>query len=85
MRSRWKSYKYQSRKIDKNEKYLQRSVCSHFESESITLIDKAYGSDPMKREICWIHTLKTLATYRLNVENSTLHSTAMPGGESFFS
>ena len=51
---------------------------SHFESEghngfledvSITLIDKTDGSNPTKRETFWMHTLKTLAPYVLNVEN----------------
>ena len=57
---------------------MQEYFYSHFESEehngflkdvSITLIDKTDGSDPIKRETFWIHTLKTLAPFGLNVEN----------------
>ena len=44
--------------------------CNGFlEDVSITLIDKTDGSDPTKRETFWMHTLKTLAPYGLNVEN----------------
>ena len=77
-RSRWNDYKPESRKLDRNEKYMQEYLYSHFESEghngfledvSITLIDKTDGSDPTKRETFWMHTLKTLAPYGLNVEN----------------
>ena len=56
---------------------MQEHLYSHFESEghngfidvSITLIDKTDGSDPTKRETFWMHMLKTLASYGLNVEN----------------
>ena len=77
-RSRWNNYKFKSRKFDRNEKCMQEYLYSHFESEghngfledvSIALIDKTDGSDPTKRETFWIHTLNTLATYGLNVED----------------
>ena len=77
-RSRWNNYKSKSRKFDRNEKCMQEYLYSHFESEghngfledvSITLIDKTDGSNPTKREFFWMHTLKTLAPYGLNVEN----------------
>ena len=51
----------------------------YFESEghteilddvSITLIDKTDGSNPTKRENYWIRTLKTYASYGLNVVDS---------------
>ena len=37
---------------------------------SITLIDKKDGSDSKKREDCWMKTLKTMASYGLNIEDS---------------
>ena len=55
---------------------MQEYFYSHFESEgdngfledvSFTLIDKTYGSDPANREAFWMHTLKKLAPYGLNV------------------
>ena len=58
---------------------MQEYLHSHFESErhngfledvSITLINKTDGSDPTKRKTFWMHMLKTLAPYGLNVENS---------------
>ena len=57
---------------------MQEYRYSHFENEghngfledmSIALIDKTDGSDPTKREIFWIHTLKTLAPDGLNGED----------------
>ena len=51
----------------------------YFESEghteilddvSITLIDKTDGSNPTKRENYWMRTLKTYASYGLNVVDS---------------
>ena len=73
---------------------MQEYLHSHFESMrhnsfledvSVTLIDKTNGSDPTKRETFSMHTLKTSAPYRLNVENVILNSVAMPGGQSLFS
>ena len=77
-RSTWNKYKSKSRKFDRNEKCMQEYLYSHFESEghngfledvSIALIDKTDGSDPTKREKFWMHTLKTLAPYGLNIED----------------
>ena len=57
---------------------MQEYLYSHFESEghngfledvSVVLIDKTDGSDPTKRETFCMHTLKTLASYGLNMEN----------------
>ena len=85
-RSRWNNYKSNSRKFDKNEKCMQECLYSHFESEGhnvfledvlTTLINKTDGSDPMKTETFWMHTLKTLAPYGLNVENGILNSEAI--------
>ena len=81
--SRWYSYKSRSRKFDENKRCMQEYIYSHFESDghngfpgdvSITLTDKTDGFDPMKRETFWMHTLKTLASYELNIENGILNS-----------
>ena len=56
---------------------MQESLYSQFESEGNNaflidlsiLIDKTDGSDPTKRETFWMHTVKTLTPYELNVEN----------------
>ena len=37
---------------------------------SVTLIDKTDESDPKKREDYWMKTLKTMAPYGLNIEDS---------------
>ena len=37
---------------------------------SVNLIDKTDGSDTKKREDYWIKTLKTMAPYGLNIEDS---------------
>ena len=37
---------------------------------SVTLIGKTDGSDPKKREDYWMRTLKTMAPYGLNIEDS---------------
>ena len=58
---------------------MQEHIYKHFESEghteflddvSITFIVKTYGSNPTKRENYWMRTLKTFASYGLNVEDS---------------
>ena len=57
---------------------MQEYIYSHFESDkhngfledvSITLDDKTDDSNPTKRGTFWMHTLKTLTHYGLNVEN----------------
>ena len=37
--------------------------------KNVNYSDKTDGSDPTKRETFQMHTLKTLAPYRINVEN----------------
>ena len=37
---------------------------------SITLIDKTHPSDPLKPEEYWRKTLKTMAPFGLNIEDS---------------
>ena len=39
------------------------------EDVSINIIDKTDSSNPTERETFWMHTLKTLAAYGLNIEN----------------
>ena len=57
---------------------MQEHLCKPFESEchsgyrddvSIILTDKTDGSNPTKREIYSMRTLKNIATYGMNVEN----------------
>ena len=58
---------------------MQEHLYRHFSSPghrgflndvSVTLIDKTDGSDPKKREDYWMKTLKTMAPYGLNIEDS---------------
>ena len=60
---------------------MQEHLYRHFSGEghrgflndlSVTFIDKADGSDPKKREDYWMKTLKTMAPYGLNIEESVL-------------
>ena len=39
---------------------------------SITFIDKTDLSDPLKREDYWRRTLKTMASFELNIEDNCL-------------
>ena len=56
---------------------MQEHLFEHFNTEghngflhdiSVTLIDKTYVKNPIKREHYWRYTLKTLAPQCLNVE-----------------
>ena len=78
-RYRWNNYKSNSRKFDRKEPCMQEHLYGHFSSPgdggflndvSVTLIDKTDGSDPKKREDYWMKTLKTMAPYGLNIEDS---------------
>ena len=78
-RYRWNNYKSNSRKFDRKEPCMQEHLYRHFSSPghrgflndvSVTLIDKTDGSDPKKWEDYWIRTLKTMAPYGLNMEDS---------------
>ena len=60
---------------------MQEHLYRHFSGEghrgflndlSVTFIDKADGSEPKKREDYWMKTLKTMAPYGLNIEESVL-------------
>ena len=78
-RCRWNNYKSNSRKFDRKESCRQEHLYRHFSSSghmgflndvSVNLIDKTDGSDTKKREDYWIKTLKTMAPYGLNIEDS---------------
>ena len=78
-RYRWNNYKSNSRKFDRKESCMQEHLYRHFSSSGhmgflddvlVNLIDKTDGSDPKKREDYWIKTLKTMAPYGLNIEDS---------------
>ena len=58
---------------------MQERLYKHFEIErhteflddvSITLVDKTDGSNSANRENYWMQTLKTFASYGLNVADS---------------
>ena len=60
---------------------MQENLYRHFSSPghmrflndvSVTLIDQTDGSDPKKWEDYWMKTLKTMAPYGLNIEDSVL-------------
>ena len=76
-RYRWNNYK--SNSFDRKESCMQEHLYRQFSSPghmaflkdvSVTLIDKMDGSDPKKREDYWMKTLKTMAPYGLNIEDS---------------
>ena len=78
-RGRWNNYKYKSKSFIRGEKCMLEHIYKHFESEghteflddvSITLIHKTDSSNPIKSENYWMRTLKTIAPYGLNVEDS---------------
>ena len=58
---------------------MQEDIFEHFNSEghtaflenvSVTFIDKTDSQNPEKRENYWIHTLKTMVPWSLNILNS---------------
>ena len=66
-----------------NRDRLVQQIRKHFQSPgrngflndvSITFIDKTDFSDPLKREDYWRRTLKTMAPFRLNIEDNCLIS-----------
>ena len=77
-RLRWNNYKESDRKFLKGEEIKQKSLHEHFLSDSesfeedvsICLIDKTDSSDPHKREYFWVRTLKTIAPFGLNTEET---------------
>ena len=78
-RYRWNNYKDNNRKYSRNDSCMQEHLFKHFNSMghngflnnvSITIIDKADGNNPKKREDYWRRTLKTYSHFGLNVEDS---------------
>ena len=82
-RFRWNSYKSNCRKHQCGETCMQQHLYEHFCSSnhncfisdvSVTFIDKTDPSDPLKREDYWRSTLKTMAPFELNFEESVWRS-----------
>ena len=78
-RSWWNNYKNSDRAFLRGEEIKQKFLHEHFLKDdhhgfekdvSIYLIDKTQSSDPHKREYYWMRTLKTLAPFGLNTEDT---------------
>ena len=78
-RSIWNNYKSDSRKYSRGGSCTLQHLLNHYCSSghagflddvSITFIDKTDPSDPLKREDYWRRTLKTMAPFGLNIEES---------------
>ena len=78
-RSRWNNYKSDSRKHGQEATFIQQHLFHHFctsghcnflEDVSLTFVDKTDSSDPLKRKDYWRSTLKTMAPFGLNIEES---------------
>ena len=78
-RLRWTNYKESGRKFLKDEEIKQKSLHGHFLSDShqsfeedvsICLIDKTDPSDPHERVYYRMRTLKTIAPFGLNTEET---------------
>ena len=64
----WNNYQENNQKAKRGEEHMQPLVFEHFYSNcSITLIDKANGADPTRREEYWRRILKTVTPYGLNM------------------
>ena len=72
------NYKESDRKFLGREEIKQKSLHEHFlrnghqsfEDVSICLIDKTDPSDPHERHYYWMKTLKTIAPFGLNIEET---------------
>ena len=78
-RSRWSNYKSNDRKDLVGDPCMQEYIFEHLNSEghtgflgnvSVTFIDKTDSQNPEKGENYWIHTLKTMVLWGLNILNS---------------
>ena len=78
-RWRWNNNKSDSRKYSRGGSCLQQHLFNHFctfghagflDDASITFIDETDPSDPLKREDYSRRTLKTMAHFGLNIEES---------------
>ena len=76
---RWNNYKVNNRKYQRSEWCMQKYIFRHFASPgpngflndvSITFIDRTDSSDLLKRQDYWRRTLKTIAPFGLNIEDS---------------
>ena len=77
--SRWNNYKSYSKKHGQGATCMQQHLfnyfctsgyCGFLEGVSLTFIDKPDPSDPLKREDYWRSTLKTMASFGLDIEES---------------
>ena len=75
--SRWNNYISNDRNYLAGERCMQEHIFEHFKSEahtgflenaSVTFIDKTNSQNPEKGENYWIHTLKTMVLWGLNIE-----------------
>ena len=78
-RSRLNNYKSNDRNYLVGDPCMQKRIFEHFNSEghtgflenlSVTFILKTDSQNPGKRENYWIHTLKTIVPWGLNILNS---------------
>ena len=78
-RSRWSNYKSNDRKYLVGDPCMQEHIFEHFNREghtgflenvSVTFIDNTGSQNPETRENYWIHTLKTMVLWGLNILNS---------------
>ena len=78
-RSRWNNYESNDRKYLVGDPCMQEHIFEHFNSKghtrflenvSVTSIDKTDTQNPEKRGNYWIHTLKTVVPWGLNILNS---------------
>ena len=75
----WNNFKDNSRKYQCSDTCFQENLFRHFSSPSLnwflkyvlmTFIDKTDPSDPFKQEDYWTKTLKTMALFGHNIEDS---------------
>ena len=64
IRYRWNNYKSSPREFDRKDSCMQEHLYRHFSTPGHTELD------PMKREDYWIKTLKSIASYVVNIEDS---------------
>ena len=78
-RLQWNNYKERDRKFLRGEETKQNYLHEHFlrvghqgfeEVVSICLVDKTVPSDLDNRQYYWMRTLKTIATFGLNIEET---------------
>ena len=79
LRFSWNNYKSNCKKHQHGKTCKQQHLYEHFYSSnhncfisdvSVTFIEKIDPSDSLKREYYWRSTLKTVASFGLNIEES---------------